>query len=204
MEWLFVFKFITRTRHKLKTSFWLPSCFWSIICFCSCSPKHVPALHKRINYSPEHKIHIGKKTLKVYKHFNLFLIDEIGSYCWYTCQGISSALKVEHCQTLRVVSIFTGQNESTVLCLVLFRVDKMTVEAGSWLILTTCSYIRKVYSFKVRMHSQTLLLNKTSYKADVHVDTLLTLVCVTCPFWSGFCLIVSHLATDNDMLPSVL
>ena len=65
-------------------------------------------------------------------------------------------IKVKHCQTLRVVSTFTGQNEATVFdwekhYLVLLRVDKMTVKtsqnahvctvgstvAVSWLVLTT-------------------------------------------------------------------
>ena len=40
-------------------------------------------------------------------------------------------LKVKHCQTLHVVSTFTGKNESTVFdwlkhCLVLFRMVKVT------------------------------------------------------------------------------
>ena len=85
---------------------------------------------------------------------------KISKKCWYTCQGTctctSSALspplaarvkisqnvdilpkvylvhlKVEHCQTLCVVSTFAGQNELTVFwlvnkhCLVLFRVIKV-------------------------------------------------------------------------------
>ena len=37
------------------------------------------------------------------------------SKCWYTSQGLYPVhLKVKRCQTLRVVSTFTGQNESTV------------------------------------------------------------------------------------------
>ena len=42
-------------------------------------------------------------------------------------------LKVEHCQTLRVVSTFTGQKDSTVLTgksILLFRVFKMTVKTS--------------------------------------------------------------------------
>ena len=81
------------------------------------------------------------------------------SKCWYTSPGISSALKKsKHCQTLRVVSTFAGQNESTGFWLVKALSGIVeggqndsknlvknapggtfgsTVKTGSWLVLTT-------------------------------------------------------------------
>ena len=81
-------------------------------------------------------------SYKISMHFLYFLVNPPTTARVKISQNVDILskvylvhLKVKHCQTLCVVSTFTGKNESTVFdwykhCLVLFRVVKMTVKTS--------------------------------------------------------------------------
>ena len=91
---------------------------------------------KTIHGKTENRISFpgGKPSSQKFKTAQAYCKGQDQSKCWCTYL-VHLHVQVGHCQTLRAVSTFTGQNESTVFDwwkhgLVLSRVVKMTVKTS--------------------------------------------------------------------------